>query len=171
MVEQEAKAPFGDIQLQGTTDLLLTDAAGRESVVDVKWSGDAYRGKELAANRHLQLATYAYLRKTETESARWPPHAYFILKTGNLLAQNAGAFPMARLYPAGTGEGVDGLWGQVGSTYAWRRGQLGAGWVEVVTEDAEPDEHSVPPDDALPAVASADPFDDFRWLTGWDPFQ
>ena len=170
-VEKWGEALFGDIRLQGATDLLLTDAAGRESVVDVKWSGDAYRGKELAANRHLQLATYAYLRKTETGSARWPPHAYFILKTGNLLAQNAGAFPTARLYPAGTGEGVDGLWGRVESTYAWRRGQLGAGRVEVVTEGAELDEQSVPPDDALPAVAGADPFDDFRWLTGWDPFQ
>ena len=142
-VEERVEALFGEIQLRGTTDLLLTDVAGRESVVDVKWSGETYRGKELATNRHLQLATYAYVRKTAAGSARWPPHAYFILASGNLLAPDARTFPTARIYPADTGEGVAGLWARVKSTYAWRRGQLGRGWVEVVTEGAEPDEHSV----------------------------
>jgi len=170
-VEARAEAPFGAIRLEGAIDLLLTGADGGEIVVDVKWGGESRRGEELGANRHLQLATYAYLRRAVTGSDRWPPHAYFILKSGNLLAQDARVFPGARLFPAASGEGVAALWRRVEATCDWRRAQLARGCIEVVIPGAEPDDDSLPPEGALAPLGKPDPFDDFDALIGWDPFQ
>src|SRR5690606_38154928 len=71
------RASNGDTRLCGAVDLLLEDARGREIVLDVKWGGLDRRGREIAENRALQLATYAYMRSHPETAGRWPQHAYF----------------------------------------------------------------------------------------------
>lgn len=171
--EHSAKAPFRDIGLGGAIDLLLTEVTGRDIVVDVKWGGQRYRGELLQANRHLQLATYAYLCRHETASAdqHWPYPAFFIVETGNVLAHDRTVFANARTFAPATGEGVAALWHRVERTYEWRWGQLSRGDIEVIVEGTEPDDDSVRPADALTGDSQPDKFDPFTWLTGWEESQ
>ena len=125
----------------------------------------------LSENRALQLATYAYLQKTLDASELWPPSAFFILSTGNLLASDASRFPDAIVSPSESGEGGTHLWRRLGVTCAWRWAQLEAGRVEVVTGLNAPDDDSAPPGAGLAPVTGGDPYDDYAWLTGWEAFQ
>jgi len=171
--ELEANAPFKDNQLGGKIDLLLTDSKGRDIVLDVKWGGERYRGDALRENRHLQLAAYAYLRRGS--QASWPQAAYFIIETGNVLAQamdqDSAVFPEAKIFPSETGGNIEDLWAGVSKTYDWRWEQLARGQVEVVVDGTEPDPETPSPDDGFPVDTEADRFDPFTVLTGWDPSQ
>jgi hypothetical protein len=64
----------------GIADLVL---AAPDAVVDLKW-GTGERDAELETGTALQLAVYAFL--TRGEAAGWPAIAYFILRSGTLLA-------------------------------------------------------------------------------------
>ena len=66
--ELHAEAPFKSIRIGGDIDLLLTDPRGREIVLDIKWGAEKFRGDQLRANRHVQLAAYAYLAAHEAVS-------------------------------------------------------------------------------------------------------
>ena len=125
----------------------------------------------LAANRALQLATYAYLQKTVDGSELWPAVAYFILESGNLLASDRETFPDAIVAAPADGEGVSDLWVRVAVTYRWRRMQLERGRIEVVTDCTEPDNDSAPPEAGLVPVTGGDRYDDFVHLTGWEDFR
>ena len=166
--EFHAEAAFGAIRLAGDIDMLLTDRSGNEIVLDVKWGGGAYRGKELRANRQLQLAIYAYLRRG---AQRWPEQAFFIVESGDILAQDARVFPRAVTHPAASGETVVDLWQRISATYEWRRQQLTAGRVEVHVAATTQMEASDPPAQALAAASDPDRFDDFVNLTGWADHQ
>ena len=171
--EYTAEAPFKGHVIAGSIDLLLADAAGRESVLDVKWGGEHYRAEMLQANRHLQLATYAYLRKQggSTPELFWPDTAFFIVETGNVLAQDNTVFPNAQVFASGDGQGIAELWARVQSSFDWRWRQFSAGQVEVVAAGTEPDVDSVAPADGFAADAEPDRFDPFTALTGWEPSQ
>ena len=54
----------------------------------------------LVENRALQLATYASLQQTLDAAGRWPHVAFFILSTGNLLANDDARFPDAVVAPS-----------------------------------------------------------------------
>ena len=162
-------APFEGISIAGTIDLLLTDARGRETVVDVKWGGDVYRGGELAAHRHVQLATYAYLRRQSTR--RWPGLAFFVIASGNVLAQDATKFPDAATFAPADGATIEDLWRRIVGSYRWRRRQLESGCIEVNVAATALDEPWLPPPDALEGVAKPDNFEEFSNLTGWEPWQ
>ncbi len=166
--EHYGEAPFKDSALRGTIDLLLRDARGREIVLDVKWGGQAYKGADLAANRHLQLATYAHLRHFASRTARWPYQAYYIASTGNVLAPDVSVFPNALVFAPPAGEDTDALWARVGAAYDWRRAQLAAGRIEVVAAGTEVTAESDPPARAFDCAARPSLFDEFTWLTGWD---
>jgi len=180
--EHYGEAQFADTTLRGYIDLLLRDRRGREIVLDVKWGGPGRRAEELETNRHLQLATYAYLcreaaraaptaRTTSagaTASSTWPYHAYYIATTGNVLAHDATVFPHARAHPTTDGETTAALWARVTAHYAWRRAQLAEGRIEVTAEGAEPDGASEPPQEALEASEGPSYYDRFTWLTGWE---
>lgn len=168
MAEQPLEVPFGDVTLTGAIDLSLRDARGRAIVLDVKWSGEGYRGDELAAGRCLQLATYAYMQRTADRLDAWPYHAYFIVTTGNVLAPDANVFPDAIVVPPADGEGIAEVWARAARTYAWRRAQIAAGRIEVTAEGTEPTVESEPPADGLATAVGEDRFDDFTRLTGWD---
>lgn len=166
--EYWTEAPFQDIHIRGGIDLLLMSKAGREIVLDAKWGGQVYRGQELAENRHLQLATYAYLRKASGDADRWPYQAFFIISTGDILAQDTSIFPGAVAYPPETGEGVQALWKSMSETIYWRWDQLGTGQIEVNVAGTEPTDRSIPPESGMNTVVDPDNFDDFTWLTGWE---
>jgi hypothetical protein len=163
--EVEASASFADTALTGTIDLLLTDRIGGETVVDVKWGGEPWRIDELASNRQLQLATYAYLRREAT--GQWPQFGFFIVATGNALARGGTPFVDAIQVVPTTDENTEDLWNRMMRTYAWRRTQLAAGRIEVVADDTLPDVTSMPPLDGLALREEADRYDDFAWLTGF----
>ena len=165
--EASREAPFQDCRLTGNIDLALRCARGEKAVLDVKWAGQNDRRELLAANRALQLATYAYLQKTVDRADFWPAGAYFILETGNVLASDRGMFRDAVVAAPADGEEVSDLWGRVAVTYRWRWMQLERGRIEVVTDATEPDTDSTPPEAALKPVAGGDRFDDFIQLTGW----
>ena len=166
--EASRHAPFEDCRLTGNIDLALTRERGAKAVLDVKWARQNDRRDLLAANRALQLATYAYLQKTVDGADPWPVGAYFILETGNMIASDQGAFPDAISAAPADGEGLSHLWSRVAVTYRWRWTQLTRGRIEVVTNATEPDDDSTPPEAGLVPVVGGDRYDDFLHLTGWE---
>ena len=165
--ELHAEAPFKSIQIGGDIDLLLTDPRGREIVLDIKWGAEKFRGDQLRANRHVQLAAYAYLRRTK----RFPYQAFFIIESGHVLAQDASVFPDATVYASESGESVEDLWRRVGASYDWRWKQLGKGRIEANVAFTQATDESNPPLTALDASDDPDRFDDFVNLTGWAEYQ
>jgi len=166
----------GDTRLCGAVDLLLEDARGREIVLDVKWGGLDRRGREIAENRALQLATYAYMRSHPETAGRWPQHAYFIVQTGDIVAADARIFPSARVFAPDIPETAEQVWRRLIRTYDWRLAQIDAGAIEVNVADTDPDEPATlpeglaaPPEDALVVDAPPDRYDDYVALTGWEP--
>ncbi len=165
--ELHAEAPFKSIRIGGDIDLLLTDPRGREIVLDIKWGAEKFRGDQLRANRHVQLATYAYLRRAK----RFPYQAFFIIESGHILAQDASVFPDATVYAPDNGESVEELWKRVGVSYDWRWKQLARGRIEANVAFTQPTDESNPPASALETSDDPDRFDDFVNLTGWADYQ
>jgi len=166
-VEHHDTVPLFGAELEGYIDLLLTDKDGRETVVDVKWSGYKYRESELRQNRSFQLAVYAYMRKTSAALSYWPNRANFIIDGQRMLSQENPVFPGAVVVPSESGEGIIELWNRFDSTYRWRRTQLDQGLVEVTVTGTEPTEASIPPEDGLVIDDFNDAFNDYVVLTGW----
>ncbi|MHC4489963.1 MAG: PD-(D/E)XK nuclease family protein, partial [Planctomycetota bacterium] len=166
-IESRQSGKFIGGKLTGFIDMLLTDAGGREIVLDVKWGGYKYRMADLKKNMHLQLAVYAHLRKQLTRSPLWPPQAYFVIEDAQILAQEDGAFPAAVLYPAENGETTNDLWRRFEATWKWRREQLDKGLIEATVEGTEPDGNSEPPENGLEFEDDYNRFNDYPVLTGW----
>ena len=169
--EASGEVPFAGRHLTGAIDLALILGNGQRAVLDVKWASESYRSELLTENRALQLATYSYLEKNLDESEFWPPGAFFILSTGNVLASDKSIFPDAIVCQSKDGGGVADLWDRLLFTYDWRWAQLENGQIEIVTEYTAPDELSVPPDAGLRPVNGGDPYDSFMHLTGWEDSQ
>ncbi len=166
--EASGEVPFAGHLLTGAIDLVLTGRNGQRAVLDVKWAGESYRHGLLSENRTLQLATYSYLQKNLDGSELWPPGAFFILSTGNVLASDNSSFPDAIEVPSKDGEDVANLWHRLQHMYDWRWAQLESGQIEVVTHLTVPDERSTPPAAGLRPVAGGDQYDDYVRLTGWE---
>ena len=144
-METYQSTPFLAGNLNGYIDLLLTCKDGSEKVLDMKWSYAKYRIEELKENRQLQLATYAYLRKKIGKVDIWPPQAYFIIDSAQLLTQDKRSFPGSLACMSATGETTPDLWRRFEATWRWRRKQMDAGLVEVTVTGTEPDAESAPP--------------------------
>lgn len=168
-LQQEAEhAAFG---LRGTIDLLLTSAAGRRAVMDVKWGSEPYHQRQMQAGRHLQLATYAWLHRAADGLDEWPYPSYYIVTTGNVIAPDRSVFPAAIVATPDSVESLDALWKRAEATHAWRRDQFDRGFIEVNVSGTVADERSEAPDDGLASPDGPDRFDDFGLLTGIDPSQ
>ena len=163
-------ALFAGRTLTGTIDMVLTRSNGQRNVLDIKWASESYRRDLLSDNRALQLATYSYLQKNQDETNGWPPGAYFILSTGNILAHDEAYFPHAVASPPRENEGVADLWGRLLRTCDWRWAQLQRNQIEVVTKHTDPDAESSPPEDGLRSITGGDRFDNFIALAGWEDF-
>ncbi|MGA8279833.1 MAG: PD-(D/E)XK nuclease family protein, partial [Desulfobacterales bacterium] len=166
-VETYHSTPFTSGNLNGYIDLLLTCKDGSEKVLDMKWSYAKYRIEELKENRQLQLATYAYLRKKIGKVDIWPPQAYFIIDSAQLLTQDEKSFPGSLACMSATGETTPDLWRRFEATWRWRRKQMDAGLVEVTVTGTEPDAESAPPADGMHIDDVNDRFSEFGVLTGW----
>lgn len=167
VVESSESGTFVGGRLIGRIDMLLADAKGSEMVLDVKWRGYKFRMEDLQSNMHLQLATYAHLRKQLTKSPDWPPQAFFVIENAQILAQTNKAFPSATVCASVNGETTEDLWRRFEVTWKWRRKQLNKGIIEVTVDGTEPDESSEPPEDGLEFRHYYNSFNDFPVLTGW----
>jgi RecB family exonuclease len=160
--ELEADTPLG--KLGGSSDLLVTLPADRQAVIDMKWRGRSWFADEIKAQAHIQLAIYA--RMVERNTSRWPAVAYFILQDAHLLPTQDGVFPGATpVVVAGSSTAL--VWQKLETTWGWRREQIEAGHLELVTEDVEPTAESTPPALGLAIELQGDRFNAYVYLAGW----
>ena len=173
--ERLFERPLANVKLTGRADLVAVRGDGARAVLDAKWGSEPFRRRELAAGQQLQLATYGFA----LAEARWPTAGYYIVTTGNVLAEDAAFFPAARVPDASDlpnapadwrPEGAQTVWQRSLVTRAWRQAQFRRGEIEV-NAGAEPDAASTPPAEGLETRVEADRFDDFRWLAGVEPAQ
>lgn len=153
--------------------MLAVTTTGRAAVVDLKYGRGKAKRDELSNNTALQLAVYSHLVKARNGGG-WPATAYFILRSNELLAQDASFFPHATIVKCNHGSpGPESTWKEFLDVWRWRRNLLEEGWIEVPVDGTSPTEG----DDAMPASAppheewrpdrSAPRYDDYRFLTGW----
>jgi hypothetical protein len=95
--KSHSEPTLGDATLLGKIDLVLRDALGRMTILDLKWTDhDHYRRDEVAEGRALQLATYWRLVQGEGSASA----GYFMLTQARLIATDRRPFPHD--YVAGT---------------------------------------------------------------------
>ena len=164
-MEKQVQGRFLDGRLTGYIDMLVTNRAGREALIDLKFGGGKYRVAELKENRHLQLAIYSQLRHEETK--KHPESAYYIFREKRLLAQDQRFFPHADVVTPHDEQGVAGIWTAFERTWLWRREQMDQGLIEMTVTGTESDEQSLPPEDGLVIDEYNDRFNDYANLTGW----
>jgi predicted NUDIX family NTP pyrophosphohydrolase len=160
---KELKGTFCGGEVMGVADMVLTRAKSPLAVLDLKWGWRSGRFKQLKENRALQLAVYSHCLREK--NSPWPHIGYLIIQSAEILAPSAGAFPGATEV-ACAGDCAD-LWKAFEIRWNWRRKQLDAGRVEVVTEDTVPDADSFPPPGAL-EMDDETPFNDHVHLLGWE---
>ncbi len=167
-MEQAQEAVFFGGNLRGFIDMKVTNAEGKEAVIDIKWGGAKYRKASLQDNAHLQLVTYSYMRQQNSTAKQWPAVAYFVIDGGGaMLAQNTDYFPEAIEIKPNTDENHAVIWQKMKKTWEWRRKQLDNGLIEVTVGGTEADIHSDPGEDALVIPKSNDDFNDYKVLTSW----
>lgn len=167
-MEQPQEALFFGGNLRGSIDVKVTNAKGKEAVIDIKWGGAKYRKASLKDNAHLQLVTYSYMRQQNSAAKQWPAVAYFVIDGGGaMLAQNTDYFPEAIGINPDADENHAVIWQKMKKTWEWRRKQLDSGLIEVTVGGTEADIHSDPGEDALIIPEFSDGFNDYKVLTGW----
>lgn len=167
VMEEPQESIFFGGKLSGYIDAKVINDQGEEAVIDIKWGGDKYRQTSLKENKHLQLVTYAYLRQQTNPARKWTPTAFFIIESGNLLAQNNFYFPNAYAVAPDIEDNSAQIWQKMKTTYDWRRSQLDQGLIEMTVSGTEPDDDSIPPEDGLDIPDTSDSFSDYGNLCGW----
>lgn len=84
----------GDVEVpfRGFRDVLAEDAAGRPTVIDLKWTSAAKKYPELfEAGEALQLASYAWSLRDDSADV-----GYFLLKQGEFVSANPALDPHGR---------------------------------------------------------------------------
>lgn len=154
-------------KLAGRADLLLTNRHNQQAIVDMKWLGEKKYGGKLANNSHLQLALYGQLLHQKTGA--WPNLAYFIISSGQLMAENDAFFPSASVIakqPQYADEAAPHLWLRFQQTWRWRRQLLDSGSIEVaLTADTD----SEAPQDGMALEVLNPNYNEFLSLAGWEP--
>jgi hypothetical protein len=87
-VETLAERDTSEGRLAGTPDLVVGPPT---AVIDLKWSGAAFRRDQLRAGTSYQLAAYAHL-VGDASAATLPPVAYFIVREQRLLTTDGMTF-------------------------------------------------------------------------------
>lgn len=158
-------AMFKGMELHGFIDLLATNAAKREAVIDLKWGGKAYRTGILKENQQLQLAIYSAARMQVSQ--KWPSDGFFIIREKSMLTQDSKFFPSANVIrQMGDVTSMD-LWQAVDKCWDWRRLQLDKGLVEITVTGTTADENSENPVEGIVIPETDDRYNDYRTLTGW----
>lgn len=93
----------------GYADLLLSDKAGKNYVLDLKWTSSSnYRRNEIKEGEALQLASYSWLLKSTNHLAK-VSSGYFMLAQGELLSDSPSLtddviesdYPLAKVWDMG----------------------------------------------------------------------
>lgn len=164
------------IWLTGRVDLLVTNAEGRQVVVDLKLGGADKRTVELEQNRALQLAVYGFL---VAGAPPFPPGVFLILNNQKVLTDEPGLIPGEAPVLSETGAiGPASCWQDFLTMWDWRRKQLDGGLIEVSTVAGVNDATAGPPDLASPLAnwipTKADAvgeYSPYGALTGWEEQQ
>jgi len=169
--------PFEGTMLGGIIDLKMTNRQGKTAVVDLKFGQAKPKRKELETHTALQLAAYGKL-VSEKSGGVWPAVAYYILRSGSLLAQDQTFFPDAvPITCSSASPGPEAMWGAFLDVWHWRRKQLDEGWIEVPVEGTDATDGTSACPSSVPPLAewTSDPtvirYDDFKFLTGWEANQ
>jgi len=117
-VETEYKAKAFGGELAGRPDLVLDRPL---AVIDLKWSGVKIFREKLADGTAVQLAAYAHLTR---DGAAFPPTAYFVIATQEILSVSRGDFGPASYVE---GPSAESTWKAMERSYARRLGELEAG--------------------------------------------
>ena len=116
-MEMELKGKVKEGRLKGYVDML---AGPSPAIIDLKWGGGSYHGRNLKEGTAFQLATYSRLKRSKTKGGKYPPMAYFILSEQRLLTTDQDRFKAAELVegpaPQETWEALSQGWKE-----AWRR--------------------------------------------------
>ncbi|MEK7995228.1 MAG: PD-(D/E)XK nuclease family protein [Planctomycetota bacterium] len=165
--EAEFSGTIGAVPLVGKIDLLVELSDKRQVALDMKWRGDTYYSGVLRSGEHLQLALYSSLIE-QTAGTAPAGLGYFILESAALYITSANIFPNAQVRRPPDGVTVATLLGRAEATWAWRKGQLDAGVVDVVPEDPTDDYQG--PDGTLEVKGPNGRFDSDHLvlLGGWE---
>ena len=158
----------------GSLDLVVTNQAGRQAVIDLKYGGREEKQTQLDEGNPLQLAVYGYLL-SEAGRQEWPASAFFVLKDSELLTRDG-------FFSAGTGGAEPGglslekCWIEFKQMWEWRQKHLKDGWIEITVHGTEKTSGSKEPDSAPPLKhwkpgKDQDKYNDFPALTGFGPHQ
>ena len=168
-----AQAFYGG-KIGGSLDLVVTNQAGRQAVIDLKYGGREEKQTQLDEGNPLQLAVYGYLL-SEAGRQEWPASAFFVLKDSELLTRDG-------FFSAGTGGAEPGglslekCWIEFKQMWEWRQKHLKDGWIEITVHGTEKTSGSKEPDSAPPLKhwkpgKDQDKYNDFPALTGFGPHQ
>jgi hypothetical protein len=124
---------FGDEEIEGRCDLLLSRKKGKEiqkAVVDLKYQGERKYRLLMTGTEDLQLAIYSRIFHP---LAKHCPTAYFIIRQGILFTSCADAFKGGHIVNAKNvlGETYGELLTRMEATIKFRRDELAIGKIEV----------------------------------------
>lgn len=105
-VEREERIDWRGRALEGHLDLLLRNRDKEDVVLDLKWGRTTYANK-LRDGTAVQLAVYAYLRKSAAGSRTFPAVAYFSLSRGLCLATDDRTFDRTHVF---SGDDAETTW-------------------------------------------------------------
>ncbi|MEO0444506.1 MAG: PD-(D/E)XK nuclease family protein [Verrucomicrobiota bacterium] len=165
--EEYREVPFFGGQLGGYVDLVVEREDGEVGVIDLKLSGKTYRCRELAENRHLQLAVYGYFLQQQV--GKTPSCGYFLFRPeGQLYGRSRRFFPRAVVLAGKQSGGEEesdwsACWQSFEEVWTWRRAQMDEGYIEVPVRGAEGEPGKAPVEHW---EGSVDPYDGFGNLVG-----
>jgi hypothetical protein len=149
--ERELTGALNELELKGTTDLLVQLKSGATAALDLKWARSKRYKETLEKGEFLQLALYSEMIGRELGQ---PPVAvgYFTFQDTTLLTLTPNLFgPRARVLTAANGTTSAHLIEQAKASWAWRVAQWQGGHVEVIGDGLLP-EPPTPPDGCLPRL-------------------
>ena len=170
-VEKEERIDWRGRALEGHLDLLLRNRDKEDVVLDLKWGRTTYANK-LKDGTAVQLAVYAYLRKSAAKSRTFPAVAYFSLSRGLSLATDDKTFDRTQVF---AGDNAETTWRRTEVTLKLIERHLDEGRVAVAGVpgappvvqacggDLESQEHLVLAPDAACVYCEFDPVCGRRW--------
>ena len=162
--ELELRGLYSGGEILGYADLVLTNSKGKHAIVDMKWGSANWYAKKLTENTHLQLGIYAELMRQKTKA--WPDVGYYILLESKMFVQNDNYFPDGITVNKKIDESTPHLWEQFKKSYLWRNEMLKNKQIEVVLEEIDETDDSVPPEDGLKPEYLNSAYNDFLTLAG-----
>jgi PD-(D/E)XK nuclease superfamily len=170
-VEKEERIDWQGRALAGRLDVLLSNGAKEDVVLDLKWGRSTYEQK-LKDGTAVQLAVYAYLRKSATKGKAFPAVAYFSLSHGVSLATDDQTFDGTQVF---VGDDAETTWRRTEVTLQLIERRLDEGRVPVAGVlgalplvqacggDPDCQEHLVLAPDAACQYCEFDPVCGRRW--------